>query len=133
MDRIIICKTAATISGIPASHSIGVEVLNKLGGMPVLDWIVRSGDPLPHKGSKVFKAGESLKAGSAKSFNFRLWEGDIEDPITDNRPIGLIKLAGTDFEEGVIPAGADLICEYEVLDSGNIIIVISVPFMGATF
>jgi molecular chaperone DnaK len=133
MDRIIICKTAATISGIPASHSIGVEVLNKLGGMPVLDWIVRSGDPLPHKGSKVFKAGESLKAGSAKSFNFRLWEGDIEDPITDNRPIGLIKLAGTDFEEGVIPAGADLICEYEVLDSGNIIIVISVPFIGATF
>lgn len=132
-DRIIISRTAATISGIPASHSIGVEVLDKLGGVPVLDWIIKAGAPLPHKGSNIFKTAESLKAGSSKTLNFKLWEGDIEDPVNENRPIGVIKISGTDFEDGVIPAGADLVCDYEVLDSGNIVIEISVPSIGATF
>lgn len=131
-DRIVITRTAATISGIPASHSIGVEVLDKLGGSPVMDWLIRAGDPLPFKGSKIYKAGETLKAGSAKSLNFKLWEGDIEDPVGDNRPIGLIKIEGSEIE-GVIPAGADLLCEYEILDSGNIVVAVSVPSVGAIF
>ena len=62
-----------------------------------------------------------------------LWEGEIEDPITDNRPIGVLKISGSDFDDGVIPAGADLECEYEILDSGNIIIEVSVPCIGGTF
>jgi molecular chaperone DnaK len=81
----------------------------------------------------LFKAGESLKAGSARSLNFKLWEGEIEDPITDNRPIGVLKISGSDFDNGVIPAGADLACEYEILDSGNIVIEVSVPCIGSTF
>ncbi|MGI6435937.1 MAG: Hsp70 family protein [Syntrophomonadaceae bacterium] len=131
-DKIIITRTAATISGIPASHSIGVEVLDKLGGSPVMDWLIKAGEPLPFRGLKAFKAGETLKGGSANSLKFKLWEGDIEDPVNDNRPIGMIKIEGSDFE-GVIPTGADLLCEYEILDSGNIVVEVSVPSVGATF
>jgi len=132
-DKIVITRTAATVDAIPASHSVGIEVLEKLGGRPVLDYLVRSGDSLPKKGKKVFKAAESLKAGSPDSLNLSLWEGEIEDPVTDNRPIGVLKISGTDFDDGVIPAGADLQCEYEILDSGNIILEISVPCIGGTF
>lgn len=132
-DEIIITRTAASVDAIPASHSIGIEVLEKLGGRPVLDYLVRAGDSLPKKGKKVFKAAESLKAGSPSSINLKIWEGEIEDPITDNRPIGLLKIAGADFDDGVIPAGADLECEYEILDSGNINIEVSVPSIGGTF
>lgn len=132
-DKIIITRTAATVDAIPASHSVGIEVLEKLGGRPVLDYLVRSGDSLPKKGKKVFKAAESLKAGASGSLNLKLWEGEIEDPITDNRPIGLLKISGSDFDDGVIHAGADLECEYEILDSGNIIIEVSVPCIGGTF
>lgn len=53
-SRILITRTAATIDAIPASSSIGVEVLDKLGGRPVLEYLVREGDPLPKKGSQVF-------------------------------------------------------------------------------
>ena len=60
-------------------------------------------------------------------------EGDIEEPISDNRFIGLFKIKGKDFDEGVITAGADLICEYEVLDSGNIIMEVSVPSIRGSF
>lgn len=85
------------------------------------------------KGKKVFKAAESLKAGVAGSLNLKIWEGDIEDPVTDNRPVGVLKISGSDFDDGVIPAGADLECDYEILDSGNIIIEVSVPSIGGVF
>jgi molecular chaperone DnaK len=132
-DKIIITRTAAAVDAIPASHSVGIEVLEKLGGRPCLDYLVRGGDLLPKKGKKTFKAAESLKAGAAGSINLKLWEGEIEDPITDNRSIGVLKILGSDFENGVIPAGADLECEYEILDSGNIVIEVSVPCIGGTF
>lgn len=132
-DSIVITRTAATVDAIPASHSIAIAVLDKVGGPQVLEYLVKSGDSLPKKGRKTFKAAESLKAGSTGSLNFALWEGEIEDPITDNRPIGVLKISGSDFDDGVIPAGADLVCEYEILDSGNIIIEVSVPCIGGTF
>jgi molecular chaperone DnaK len=119
-DKIVIARTAASIDAIPASHSIGVEARDKVGGRLVLDYLVREGDQLPKKGKKTFKAGESLKAGSAGSIKFKLWEGEISDPINDNRFIGMFEIKGSDFDDGVIAAGAEMICEYEVLDSGNI-------------
>ncbi|MCU8071364.1 Hsp70 family protein [Shewanella sp. SM20] len=132
-DKIVITRTAATVDAIPASHSVGIEVLEKLGGRPVLDYLIRFGDSLPRKGKKIFKAAESLKSGASGSLNLKLWEGEIEDPITDNRPIGVLKISGSDFDDGVIPAGADLECEFEILDSGNIVIEVSVPCIGGTF
>jgi len=133
-DKIVIARTAASIDAIPASHSIGVEAREKLGGRLVLDYLVREGDQLPKKGKKVFKTEESLKARSAGSIKFKLWEGDIADPINDNRFIGMFEIKGSDIDEGaVIPAGAELICEYELLDSGNITMEVSVPSIGGSF
>lgn len=132
-NKITITRTAATIDAIPSSSSIGIEVLDKLGGRPVLEYLVKDGDPLPKKGKTTFKAGESLRAGSAGALNLKVWEGEIESPVHDNRFIGALRINGSDFDDGVISAGADLVCEYEVLDSGNVVFEISVPSIGATF
>lgn len=132
-DKIIICRTAATVDAIPASQSIGIAVREKAGGHLTLEWLVRAGDSLPQKGTLTFKAAETLKAGSSSTLNFNLWEGEILDPITDNRLIGSLKIKGTDFDEGVIFSGAELICEYEMLDSGAIYLEVSVPSIGAAF
>jgi len=132
-DKIVIARTAASIDAIPASHSIGVEARDKVGGRLVLDYLVREGDQLPKTGKKTFKAGESLKAGSAGSIKFKLWEGEISDPINDNRFIGMFEIKGSDFDDGVITAGAELVCEYEVLDSGNIQLEVSVPSISGSF
>ena len=131
--KIVIARTAASIDAIPASHSVGVEARDKVGGRLILDYLVREGDQLPKKGKKSFKAGESLKAGSAGSIKFKLWEGEISDPINDNRFIGMFEIKGTDFDDGVIAAGAEMICEFEVLDSGNIILEVSVPSISGSF
>lgn len=132
-DRLVIARTAASIDAIPASHSIGIEIRERIGGQPVLDYLVREGDQLPKTGRKIFKAETALKAGSTESLRFKLWEGDIRDPVSDNRFIGMFEIRGTDFEDEVIPAGADLICDYAVRDSGNIEIEISVPTIGGSF
>lgn len=132
-DKIIISRTAASIDAIPASSSIGLEVKDKVGGKLVLDYLVKEGDKLPAKGERVYKAGESLKAGSNNSIKFKLWEGEITDPVTDNNFIGLFEIKGTDFDSGVIPTGADLIAEYEMHDSGLIVINVSVPSIGNSF
>lgn len=89
--------------------------------------------PLAKKGKKVFKAARTLKAGSNESINIKIWEGEIEDPITDNRPIGVLKIEGDDFENGIIETGADLICEYEIDDSGTIRLEVSVPSVSGVF
>lgn len=132
-DKIVIARTAASIDAIPASHAIAFEVRDKVGGRLVMDFIVRDGDQLPKKGKKTYKAGESLKAGSPGSLKFKVWEGEILDPVHDNRFIGMMEIKGTDFDDGVIAAGADLICEYEVLDSGNIFFEVSVPSISGSF
>ncbi len=132
-NKVTISRVAASIDAIPASHSIAVEVKNKLGGRSVPAYLVREGDQLPKKGQKTFKSTESLKAGSTGSINFKLWEGDISDPIDHNRLIGAFEIKGTDFDDGVIAAGAELICDYEVMDSGAITLEVSVPSIGGAF
>lgn len=132
-DKIIISRTAASIDAIPASSSIGLEVKDKVGGKLILDYLVKEGDKLPAKGERIYKAGESLKAGSSNSIKFKLWEGEITDPVTDNSFIGVFEIKGTDFDSGVIPTGADLITEYEMHDSGLIVINVSVPSIGNSF
>ena len=131
--EINITKTLATIGAIPASHAIGVEVIDKLGGVPVLEFLVKEGDALPKKGSCSFKAGQTLKAGSNDSINIKLWEGTIESPITDNRFIGVLRIVGTDLVSGVVPTGADIECEYEMSDSGTIRLEVSIPCISASF
>ena len=133
VDRIVITRTAASIDAIPASHAIGVEVREKIGGRITPDFLVKEGEPLPKKGQKTFKTETSLKAGSAGSIRIKLWEGAIADPISDNRFIGMMEIKGSDFVEGVIPAGSDLICDYEVLDSGNIVMDITIPSIRGSF
>jgi molecular chaperone DnaK len=131
-DRIVISRTAATVDAIPASHSIGIEARDKVGGPIVLEHLVRKGDALPLTGHKRFKAMESLRAGSSGALNFVIREGEIADPVSDNRFVGLFKITGDDFADGVIAAGAELLCEYEILDSGNLVLDVSVPSIGVS-
>lgn len=132
-NKIIVTRTAATIDAIPASSSIGIEVLDKLGGRSVLEYLVKEGESLPKSDKIKFKAGESLRSRGTGAINFKIWEGDIEEPITDNRFVGVFSITGSDFEDGAIAAGADLICEYEILDSGNIVLKVSIPSISGSF
>jgi molecular chaperone DnaK len=132
--RLVITRIAAAIEAIPASHSIGVEVRQSLHGNATrLFFLVRKGDTLPRKGREVFKAAERLAAGASGALIFKLYEGEIENPVTDNRPVGSLKIQGSDFGSGVIRPGDDLECEYEMAQSGRLSLRVSVPSIGSSF
>ena len=132
-NKVTITKTLASIGAIPASHSIGIEVIDKLGGVPILEYLINEGDSLPKKGCLTFKAGQTLKSGTNDSLNIKLWEGNIQSPITDNRFIGVLKITGNDLESGVVPTGAEIECEFEISDSGTINLDVSIPCIGTSF
>ncbi|MBQ7264217.1 MAG: Hsp70 family protein [Synergistaceae bacterium] len=73
-SQLVITRTLATVGAIPASRSIRMVVLNKIGGTERLDrrYLIRKDEPLPKKGQLIFKAAETLKAGSDASWNFQL-------------------------------------------------------------
>ncbi|MCL6250394.1 Hsp70 family protein [Altererythrobacter sp. KTW20L] len=132
-DKITISRTAASVDAIPASHTISIEALGGRSKTRKLQALVRKGDALPRKGKLSFRSGETLRAGSSGSLNFKLWEGDVSDPIEDNQYIGLFKVSGQDFDEGVINVGAELVCEFDISDSGNIRLDVSVPEISGSF
>lgn len=131
-DVITITKTAATVDYIPASHSLGVATVLKQGGNPRMTWLVREGDMLPRKGTEKFLAADAVKAGSDDALNFMLYQGESDDPA-DNRLVGEMKIKGKDVEHGVIYAQADLICNYEIDDSGIPRLEVAVPSIGSAF
>jgi molecular chaperone DnaK len=47
--------------------------------------------------------------------------------------VGTFSIRGSDFDSGVIPEGAELICDFEVLDSGQVTLDVSVPAVSGSF
>jgi len=126
-NTITVTRTAASIDSIPASHSIGLAVREKIGGKSVImDCIVKKGDALPKKGKTKVKTIEQLKAGDIGSIVFQLYEGELKDP-NENQFIGVFKIRGGDFEDGVIPSGGEIDITYEMSDAGNINLEFTVP------
>jgi len=133
-DTITISRTLGSVQAIPASHSIGVEVKDTFySSATKVRSLVKKGDPLPKKGQETFKAVQELHAGSNCALIFKLYEGEIERPVTDNRFVGCFKITGSQIESGSVKRGDDLICEYEVSESGRLSITITIPSVGGTF
>lgn len=133
-SEIVITRTLANFSQILANHSIGLEVKeSKHNEKTELMYLVRQGDQLPSKGKITLHAGQELKAGSNSSLNFKLWEGEIEEPVTFNRFIGNIKVFGYEFDFGKIIEGAEILCNYSINDAGSIKVEIEIPSIGESF
>ena len=131
VNKIVITKTLASVGAIPASHSISITALNKLGGGEGLVYLVKKDETLPKTGRVEFKAAQTLRANTYESLNFNIWEGEIETPYYDNRFIGVYKISGEDLAGGsVIPIGSEIICDYEISDSGVLSMTASVPCLG---
>lgn len=130
-DLLVVTRTAMTVDAIPASHSIGLQVRDRVGGSGYrLDCLVAKGDQLPVAGKRAFRVEEPIKAGSPGKFVLRLWEGEIEDPIDDNNFIGECSVSGGDFEFGTIQRDTDIVVDYQVADSGKISFSVTVPTVG---
>lgn len=131
-STIIITKTLINIGKIPCAHSVGVELEDAITHKPVLDYLIKKDDLLPKSGVVKYKTAKRITAGSSDYISFKLWEGEIAEPVEYNRFIGDIKIDGHSFDFGMIPVGSEIECAYTFTDSGNIEIKITVPSVGIT-
>lgn len=129
---ICITRTMAVIGTIPASSPIAVKVLDRIGGKAIPIYLVEENDPLPKRGQITLVAGKTLHAGSEDALVFTLWEGGIKDPIEDNRYIGSYRINGKSLPEGTVATGTEIICDYEMSDSGTLTLGVSIPAIGAS-
>ena len=132
-NRLILHRVLASVNAIPSSHAIALKVLENVGGKAVPAYLVRENEQLPKRGTITLRAGRRLVAGSNDSLVFTLWEGEIVDPIDDNRYIGTYRIDGNSIPSGVIAVGADIICEYEINESGSLQLGVTIPSVGAVF
>ena len=131
-STIIITKTLINIGKIPCAHSVGVELEDAITHKPVLDYLIKKDDLLPKSGVVKYKTAKRITAGSSDYISFKLWEGEIVEPVEYHRFIGDIKIDGHSFDLGMIPVGSEIECAYTFTDSGNIEIKITVPSVGIT-
>lgn len=131
--EIVIHRVPASVNAIPSSHAIALKVLDQIGGRAVPVYLVRENEQLPKRGTVSLRAGKRLIAGSHDKLIFTLWEGEIQDPIEDNCYIGTYQITGDSFSSGVIAVGAEIICEYEISESGHLNLGVAVPSVGAVF
>ena len=117
-ERIEIIKAVASVDSILAAHSMGFEITE--GGSNTLAYIVRKGDILPIQGEIFFKATETVKAGSDNAIRFKLWQGEIESKVEDNKWIGVSEIRGSDFDYGRINIGDRIRVIYTISDSYSI-------------
>ncbi len=132
-NKIIITKILVNIGNIPAAHSVGVELEDPITHKTTLDYLITKDEILPKSGTVKYKTTKRISAGSDDFISFKLWEGEIKEPIEYNRFIGDIKIDGQSFEYGIIPVGSVIECNYTFSDSGNVDIKITVPSIGHTF
>lgn len=130
-SRITITRTMAVIGTIPASSSVAMKVLDRVGGKAVPLYLVEENDPLPKKGQVTLVAGQTLYSGSEDALVFTLWEGGIRKPVEDNRYIGTYRITGKSLPDGTVNAGTEIICDYEMSDAGALRLGVSIPAIGA--
>ena len=131
-NKIVITRTAATIDSTPVSHSIVLAVLDKPGGTPTNELIVKKGVTLPTTGNGKVKPTTQLKSGDIGSINFLMYEGELENPL-ENRNIGVFKISGNDFADGIIHAGADINYTFEMSVDGHIRLYLDIPSIQSSF
>ena len=128
-----ITRTYGNMSSVAASHSVMLEVLDKTDGNPCAVYLIKKGDTLPCKGSIELSSGMELKAGSYDDLRFHIRGGEIKKQVRENEFIGTYKICGIDFDGGDIQIGSEIICDYEITDSGNLTLSASVPEIRADF
>ena len=128
-----ITRTYGNMSSVAASHSVMLEVLDKANGNPEAIYLVKKGDALPSKGEVKLRSGIELESGFYNDLRFHIRGGEIKENVRENEYIGTYKICGIDFDGGDIQIGSEIICDYEVSDSGNLILSTSVPDIRADF
>ncbi len=133
--EITVTKALASASSIPMTYTLAVKTQTGTVGYErnQLVPLVTKGTALPAEGKQPFRAGKTLRGGTADTLNIELY--DMAAGVTDperNLHIGDFRLdAETDIERGeIISRGHDVIVHWRMSDNGALTLAVELPELG---
>jgi len=133
-----IVRTHASAAGIPATQTLSVKVVEKVGGGEhnTLEPLVTKGTPLPAEGTKRFKAATDVRGGEPTKLPIELFqqaEGVLEPEL--NLFVGSFVIDGQlDLERGeTLRKGDEIIIEWSIDDNGILNCSIGLPSLSKKF
>ncbi|WP_395015342.1 Hsp70 family protein [Dongia sp.] len=134
-----ITRTHASAAGIPATQTISVKVVDKIGGAErnSLAALVKKGTPLPAEGTQSFRAAVDLRGGEPGEIAIELYQ-QRDDRVSDpelNLFVGSFVLkAQDDLERSeILRKGEEVIIRWSMDDNGLLNCSIDVPSLGKSF
>ena len=122
-----ITRVPATVAAVPLTASIGIAVVEgRDHRRQRMLWLAKQGDELPVSGEKSFLANEEIEAGSPKALNFKVYEGEEEDPAK-NVQHGVLRVGGDQIDEGAVKVGAEIHAKYRIGEGGQLHIHVQIP------
>lgn len=120
-SAIRINRSLSSVAAVPLTESIGIGVLAGTGhsGRTKMLWLARRGTELPVQDSVDVVANEALEAGDERSINMKVYTGEHDRP-EENQAHGVLRIKGTDLDEGRIEAGAKLNVRYQIREGGQL-------------
>lgn len=133
----VITRVYASISGIPATHTIAAKIVVENEGIleNSLEPVIEKGTLLPVKGVKAFRAARPIHAGEDEYIDLELYQQEhVNDKPEDCLAVGAFRIKGSDLLPGMsIRKGDEIICQWHMNDSGILKVAIDVPSVGQTF
>jgi molecular chaperone DnaK len=122
--RFVVKRVEAAAVGTPATHALGVKVVEGNPGSEqnILDPLVPKGEPLPARGVKNYRAAKDLKAGDDGFLDFEVFQ--MEEGVTDPKltlHVGAFRISSGDLERGDIIHRGDRIRVYWTLDENGLL------------
>lgn len=136
-QHIVIVRTEATATAIPATQTVSVKVAR--GSLTerqnALVPLIQKGTPLPAKGTEHFKLRETLIGGESGWFDVEIYnqaEG-VDDPLL-NLSVGVFRVSASDpdvLEVGQrLQAGSAVNVHWQMDDNGLINCEVEIPDIG---
>ena len=124
-SAIRINRSLSGVSAVPLTESIGIGVRAGTGrsGRTEMLWLARRGAELPVQDSVDVAANEALEAGEERSINMKVYTGEHDRP-EENQAHGILRIKGTDLDEGRIEEGAKLNVRYQILEGGQLTLTV---------
>lgn len=133
--EIVVERLLAVSSGIPATQTIAVKIVDD-AGRNTLEDLIPKGTELPAQGRKVFRAADTLKAGGEGALRlelFQLSSEQVRDPEL-NLSIGDFRISASDLPEGMsIRRGDEIIVHWQMSDSQTVLAEVEIPAVGQRF
>ena len=133
-SAIRINRSLSAVAAVPLTESVGMGVLAGTGrsGRTKMLWLARRGAELPVQGSVDLVAHEPLEAGEERSINLKVYTGEHDRP-EENQAHGVLRIKGTDLDEGRIEEGAKLECRFQILEGGQLKLTVKAPDVRQEF